>query len=118
MPFDPRTDRLPTEYELEERDRLLDQLLDWLRREGDPDEAIRAVQTLADEAGVHIAILADDPVTRANVLGDDWVTAVWVAGRDPEAQASVSMTAIGKVKELEEVLGWWREEARERNATR
>lgn len=116
MPWNPRTDGLLAEQELDEPDVLLNRLLEWSLRQDDPSEARWLVQTLADALGVHITMLPQDATDRANDLGDAWVTAVWRAGSDREERAGVSITALGKVRELRAVFDEWRDEGEQTDA--
>jgi hypothetical protein len=116
MPWNHWTDRLPTEQELEEPDVLLNRLLEWSLRQENRAEARWLVQALADSLGVPITMLPQDATDRANDLGDAWVTAVQIAGRDIDERAGVSITALGKVRELRAVLDEWRDQGDQTDA--
>jgi hypothetical protein len=111
MTLDPLTDLIPSEEELHEPDRLLDQVTSYIRSEP-PDSGLAAwfIENLATPFGIPLYPGHRDPIRNLQALADNFLGAMILISHDPRRRKEVTQILLRVLQDLLDQLLHWREE--------
>ena len=114
--WNPRTDPIPTEAELAEADRRLDELIRHVQQEDDPEAAAAwFIEHLASAFHLPLVVGAVDPVQNFEKLSQATIWALHAAGEYRRGlRTPLTETAREHVEEVLSEIRLWRKEAEER----
>jgi len=106
---------IPTREELDEPDRWVDALVDFIRRRRERGLDRWAVEALAGGLGVPVAVDPDDPITRAEQHAALLLISLREAARSrPDLPSELTQQIVWPhVEELHALVQEWRDESRQ-----
>ena len=110
--MNPWTDPLPTDEQIREPDRRLDQLLAWLRDQGadGAETAVWILEAVTSEFHLPVVVGDRDPVQHVQKVGAELLWAIHEAGESGKLRPAMVHEAAAVMLELVAQLRDWNEE--------